>query len=165
MRLLKRITVVFAVIYLLGSSGCATRIGATYDPFLVFPATAQWAWDEGMNRVPQSPSMTALNIRAVVRDTITEGLARRGYTMAPEGGKVDFQVHYQVGIGKIIKPNSVKAYGSLSLTLVDVTTNRNAWVGFVKTPVDVSLSETERRTRLQKNIKKMLSKFPPSQHK
>ena len=101
MRLLVRITLVLAFIALLSASGCTRRIGATYDPFLMFPATAQWAWDEGMNRIPEDPSMAALNIRTLVRETITKGLARRGYALAPKGGKVDFRVHYQVGIGRI----------------------------------------------------------------
>ena len=164
MRLLKRITPVLAVLVLLSSSGCAQkRIGATYDPFVIFPATAQWAWDEGLNRLPTDPSITELNIRSLVRETITKGLARRGYTMSPEDGKVDFRIHYQVGIGRRIGPNSVTGYGSLSLTLVEASTNRDVWVGFVRTNVDVSLSETDRRKRLQKQINKMLRKFPPSQ--
>ncbi len=165
MPLLVRITLVLAFISLLSASGCAKRIGATYDPFLMFPATAQWAWDEGMNRIPEDPSMQALNIRAVVREIITEGLAGRGYTMAPKSGKVDFLVHYQVGIGRRISADSVQGYGSLSLTLVDVSTNRDVWLGFVKTDADVSLPEAQRRKRLQKEIDKMLKKFPPSQSK
>ena len=165
MRLLVRITLVLTFIALLSASGCAKRIGATYDPFLMFPATAQWAWDEGMNRIPEDPSMASLNISTLVRETITKGLARRGYQMAPEGGKVDFRVHYQVGIGRRVKTSSVTAYGSLSLTLVDASTDRDAWVGFVKTDVDVSVSEADRRQRLQKKIDKMLRKFPPAQPK
>jgi len=163
MRSLKRITLILAVLLLLSASGCGRkRVGATYDPFVIFPATAQWAWDEGMNRLPTDPSTVELNLRAVVRDVITEGLAKRGYTMAPEDGKVDFLVHYQVGFGKRIGPDSVKGFGSLSLTLVDVSSNRDAWVGFIKTEVALALSEQDRRRRLQKRVDKMLRKFPPS---
>lgn len=164
MRLTKRITLILAVLALLGSFGCAPkRTGATYDPFVVFPPTAQWAWDEGLNRLPTDPSMEQLNISTIVRDTITVGLAKRGYTMAPEGEKADFLAHYQVGIGRRIDRSSVKGFGSLSLTLVDPSTSRVVWVGFVKTESDMSLSEAERRERLQGNIDRMLGKFPPSQ--
>jgi hypothetical protein len=164
MPLLKRITLVLAAIALLSSFGCGPkRTGATYDPFVVFPATAQWAWDEGLNRVPADQSITDLNIRSIVRDIITKGLAKRGYSMAPDGGKVDYRVHYQVGTGKRIEQTSVKGYGSLSLTLVDASTDQDVWVGFVKTESDVSLSEKDRRKRLQKRVDKMLRKFPPSQ--
>jgi hypothetical protein len=164
MPLLKRITLVLAAIALLSSFGCGPkRTGATYDPFVVFPATAQWAWDEGLNRVPADQSITDLNIRNIVRDIITKGLAKRGYSMAPEGGKVHYRVHYQVGIGKRIEKTSVKGYGSLSVTLVDASTDQDVWVGFVKTESNVSLSETERRKGLQKRVDKMLGKFPPSQ--
>ncbi len=107
MRLLKRNTLVLAVIALLGASGCATKIGATYDPFVIFPATAQWTWNDELNRVPKVPSMETLNIQSIVREAITEGLAERGYTLAPAGGKVDFLVHYQVGLGQVIKKDSV----------------------------------------------------------
>ncbi len=44
--------------------------------------------------------METLNIRSIVREAITEGLAKRGYTLAPAGGKAEFRVHYQVGIGQ-----------------------------------------------------------------
>jgi len=164
MRLQKRITLVLAVLVLLGSSGCGEkRIGATYDPFAIFPATAQWAWEEELNRLPTDPSMTELNIRTLMEEAITKGLAKRGYEMAPAGGEVQFLVHYQVGIAKRIEPNSVKGFGSLSLTLVDPTTNRDVWVGFVKTKADIALSESDRRKRLQKQVDTMLKKFPPSQ--
>jgi hypothetical protein len=76
---------------------------------------------------------------------------------------VDYRVHYQVGTGKRIEQTSVKGYGSLSLTLVDASTDQDVWVGFVKTESDVSLSEKDRRKRLQKKVDKMLGKFPPSQ--
>jgi len=162
MRLLERITLVLAVIVLISSAGCAKRIGATYDPFAIFPATAQWAWDEELNRIPEDQSMTALNIRTLVRETITEVLARRGYVKARSGEKVDFRVHYQVGTGKRVKPYSVKGYSSLSLTFVEVSTNRDVWVGFVKANVDVSISAAKRRMRLLKQVNKMLRKFPPT---
>ena len=87
MRLLKRITLLLAVIALLGCLGCAKRTGATYDPFFLFPATAQWAWDEDLNQVPDDPSIAALNIPTIVRELITEGLASREYVMVPMGGK------------------------------------------------------------------------------
>ena len=160
---LKRITLLLAVITLLGCLGCAKRIGATYDPFFLFPATAHWAWDEELNRIPDDPSMDTLNIPTIVRELITYGLAKRGYMMASEGEKVDFRVHYQIGIGRRISTSSVTGYGSLSLTLVDNTTDRDVWLGFVKTNVDVSVSEANRRMRLEKEINQMLRKFPPSQ--
>ena len=104
-----------------------------------------------------------MHLRPHVREVITNGLAKRGYSMAPEGGKVHYRVHYQVGIGKRIDKTSVKGYGSLSVTLVDASTDQDVWVGFVKTESNVSLSETERRKGLQKRVDKMLGKFPPSQ--
>jgi hypothetical protein len=163
MRLLKQITLLLMVIALLGGAGCAKkRIGATYDPFFLFPATAQWSWDEHLNQVPDNPSIVALNVPTIVRELITEGLAKRGYVMVPKGTKVDFRVHYQVGIGRRVTASSVTGYGSLSLTLVDDTTNRDVWLGFVRTESDVSLPESERRKRLKKQINTMLKKFPPS---
>jgi hypothetical protein len=164
MPLLKRITLVLAAMAVLSSSGCGPkRTGATYDPFAIFPATAQWAWDEGLNRLPVDQSISDLNVRTIVRDVVTEGLAKRGYTMASDGGKVDFRVHYQIGIGTRVDATSAKGYGALNLTLVNATTNQEVWLGFVRTESDVSLSENDRRKRLQKRVDKMLRKFPPSQ--
>ena len=165
MRLQERITLFLVVIALLAASGCSPKIGATYDTFVLFPATAQWAWNEEMNRFPTEPSLETLNIKSAVREAITEGLAQRGYTLAPAGGKVDFRVHYQVGLGQVITQDSVKSYASLSLTLVDTKTDRSAWVGFIKTDADIAIPEAERRKRLQKKMNKMLKNFPPNQPK
>jgi hypothetical protein len=165
MRLLERSTLVLTVIALLGASGCAKKIGATYDPFMVFPATAQWTWNDELNIIPDHPSMKTLNIQSIVREAITEGLANRGYTLAPAGEKVDFRVHYQVGIGQKLKPGSVKSYASLSLTLVDTKTDRSAWVGFIKTDADIATPEAQRRKRLREQMNKMLKNFPPNQPK
>jgi len=163
MRPLKRITLILAVLVLLSASGCGRkRVGATYDPFVIFPATAQWAWDEDMNRLRTDRSTAELNLHTVVRDVITEGLAKRDYTMARESGKADFRVYYRVGLGKRIGPDSVKGFGSLSLTVVDVSSNRDVWVGFITIEVAVARSEQDRRRRLQKRVDKMFRKFPPS---
>ena len=70
-----------------------------------------------MNRIPRDPSIDALNIETLVREAIAEGLASRGYTLAPAGAPVDFRVHYQIGLGQAIRQDSVKSYASLSLTL------------------------------------------------
>jgi len=48
------------------------------------------------------------------------------------------------------------------LTFVEVSTNRDVWVGFVKANVDVSISAAKRRMRLLKQVNKMLRKFPPT---
>ena len=163
MRLIERIALALGVLGLLAASGCTTKIGATYDPFVLFPATAQWTWDEAMNRMPSDPSMAKLNIEAIVRETITASLAERGYTLAPDGGPAHFRTHYQLGLGRVVKQDSVEAYASLSLTLVDTETNRSAWVGFIKTKVHIAVSESERRELLRKRLDKMLEDFPPSQ--
>ena len=164
MSLLKRIAFVLATLALLSASGCGPKnTRATFDPFATFPATAQWAWDEGLNRLPTDQSISELNIRAIVRDVITEGLAKRDYTMASGGAKADYRVHYQVGIGQKINQTSVKGFGSLNLTIVSAKTNQEVWVGFIVIESNVSLSENDRRKRLQKRVDKMLKKFPPSQ--
>jgi hypothetical protein len=162
---LERNILALAVIALLGASGCAKKIGATYDPFVIFPATAQWTWNDELNRIPKDPSMEALNIQSIVREAITEGLAERGYTLAPSGGNVDFRVHYQIGLGQKIEQDSVKSSASLSLTLVDTKTDRSAWVGFIKTGTDIAAPEAQRRKRLREQMNKMLKKFPPNQPK
>jgi hypothetical protein len=109
--------------------------------------------------------METLNIKSIVQEAITEGLAERGYTLAPVGGKVDFRVHYQLGLGQKIKADSVKSYASLSLTLVDTKTDRSAWVGFIRTGVDITIPEAERRKRLRKQMNEMQENFPPNQPK
>jgi len=165
MHLLKRNILVLAVIALLGAGCSAKKIGATYDPFVIFPTTAQWAWNTELIRIPKDPSMKTLNVQDFVQEAITEGLAKRGYTLAPAGGKVDFRVHYQLGLGREIKQDSVKSHASISLTLVDAKTDRSAWVGFIKTGTDIAAPEAQRRKRLREQMNKMLKNFPPTQPK
>jgi hypothetical protein len=165
MHLLKRNTLVLAVIALLGVSGCAAKTGATYDPFAIFPATARWTWNDELNSFPNDPSLETLNIQSMVREIITESLAERGYTLAPAGEEVDFRAHYQFGLGQLIEQDSIKAYASLSLTLVDTKTDRSVWVGFIKTDADIAISEAQRRKRIRKKMDKMLKGFPPNQPK
>jgi hypothetical protein len=163
MRPIERIALALGVLGLLAAAGCAKKIGATYDPFVVFPATAHWSWDEAMNRMPSDPSLAKLDIESIVRETITASLAERGYTLASQGEPVDFRVHYQLGLGQVVKPDSVEGFASLSLTLVDTQTDRAAWVGFIKTRVHVANSESERREQLRKRLDELLKDFPPSQ--
>jgi len=163
MRLRERSTLILAVIVLLGASGCASKTGATYDPFAIFPATAQWTWNDALNSFPKDPSLDTLNIQSMVREVITESLAAHGYTLAPAGGKVDFRAHYQFGLGQVVNQDSVKAYASLSLTLVDAKTGRSAWVGFIKTDADIATPEAERRKRMREKMNEMLKDFPPNQ--
>jgi hypothetical protein len=162
---IERVALTLGVLGLLAVGGCTTKIGATYDPFVLFPATAQWTWDEAMNSMPSDPSMAKLNIEAIVRETIVASLAERGYTLAPDGGTADFRAYYQLGLGQIVNLDSVESFASLSLTFVDTETNRSAWVGFITTRADIAIPDAERRELLRKRLDKMLKDFPPSQPK
>jgi len=145
--------------------GCAKTVGSTHDPLAIFPAQATWVWDEAANRMPSDERLRVLNIDAIIRDTTAEGLAARGYTQAPAGSPAPYLLSYEVGIGRLITTTSASAVGTLSLSLVESESKRRVWVGFIKVDVDTSLTEAQRRERLQGEMQKMLKDFPPSQPK
>jgi hypothetical protein len=145
--------------------GCAKTVGSTYDPLAIFPAQATWAWDDAANRMPSDETLHVLNVDAVIRDTTAEGLSARGYAQAPAGSPAPYLLSYEVGIGRMISTTSASAVATLSLSLVESESKRRVWVGFIKVDVDTSLTEAQRRERLQAEMQELLEDFPPSQPK
>jgi hypothetical protein len=65
----------------------------------------------------------------------------------------------------MISTTSASAVATLSLSLVESESKRRVWVGFIKVDVDTSLTEAQRRERLQAEMQELLEDFPPSQPK
>jgi hypothetical protein len=147
------------------ATGCAKNVGSTYDPLAIFPAQATWSWDPTEIIIPSDERLDTLNINEIVRESIVEGFAERGYTEAPIGSKAPYLLAYEIGIGRTITRTRATAIGSLSVSLVESNSNRRVWVGFIRLDVDTSRTEAERRDLLRREVRNMLRSFPPSQRR
>jgi hypothetical protein len=163
---MKTLNAITLGLLLIVASGCASKkIGSTYDPLAIFPAQATWNWDPSEIQIPSDERLGQLNINAIVRDSIAEGFAERGYTEAPAGTKARYLLSYEVGIGRRISETKAEGFGSLSVSLNEADSKRRVWLGFVKVDIDTSRTEAERRDVLRKDLAEMLKDFPPSQPK
>ena len=142
--------------------GCGgTKVGSTHDPLVVFPAEATWAWDEADNRLPNAEIVRTLDLDSVIREAATAAFAERGYVEASSGAPAQYLLSYDVGLGEVITQTSSRAVGSVSLHLVEARTGHRVWVGFVRTDVDVSRTDAERRSWMRERMRTMLKDFPP----
>jgi hypothetical protein len=148
---------------LFAAGGCAKNVGATFDPLAIFPAQSEWVWDEAASRMPNDERLEQLNVSSIIRDTAAVAFAARGYTQAPAGSDAPYRLSYELGLGRVIEATSARGFGSLSMTLSESKSKRRVWVGFIRVDVDTSMTESERRERLQGEMHKMLEEFPPSQ--
>jgi len=142
--------------------GCSKNIRVNFDPLAIFPATSTWVWNDAKNILPDHPSMEILHIDRLLRAEVEEGFAGRGYTEVPRGSEAEYEMHYEVGLGLQVGGTQRPAVATASIELTEISTGRQVWVGFMKTNVDVSLTEKQRVDRLRRNMRKMLKNFPPS---
>jgi hypothetical protein len=162
MRLWKQLVLAICLIPLFG---CAKNVSSNFDPLAIFPATATWVWDDSKNILPDDPTMVTLEIDRILREVVGEAFSARGYTEAPDGIQPDYLLHYEVGVGIVVDGRQRPPVATGSFELTEFLTGRQVWVGFLTTNVDVTLTEKERTRRLQRELRKMLKNFPPSQRR
>jgi hypothetical protein len=139
-------------------------IGTAYDPLAVFPREGTYAWAEGANFI--SEQVAHLGLAELLPPAVEGALADRGWRKAaPEAA--DLLVSYQVGVTVIVQvatPDSKErsqATGSLSVTLVEPKEKRRLWVGFIEAEVNPSLSQEDRRERIEAALESLFEEFPP----
>lgn len=157
-----QIQIVLAIC-LISFLGCSRTVRYNYDPLAIFPATATWAWNDARNILPAHPSMKTLHVDRIFREVVEDAFAQRGYEMVPRGSEAEYEVHYEIGLGMQVGGKQRPAVATASIELTEIATGRRVWVGFMKTNVDVALSEEQRRNRLEREMRKILRRFPPSQ--
>jgi hypothetical protein len=147
-------------------AGCASdvSIGTAHDPLAVFPRQGTYAWAEGSNVI--SERVAHLGLADLLPPAVEGALASRGWRKAtPEAA--DLLVSYQLGVAsriQIATPDSEersRAVGSLSVALVDPKEKRRLWVGFIEAEVNPSLSQEERRERIEAALESLFEEFPP----
>lgn len=149
-------------IALIPAWGCSgPKVGSTHDPLVVFPAQATWEWDDAANRLPNNELVHTLELDSIIREAATAAFSERGWVEAPAGSAPQYLLSYDVGLGEVISQTQARAVGSVSFHLAEARTGHRVWVGFVRTDVDLSRTEAQRRTWMRDRMRIMLKDFPP----
>jgi hypothetical protein len=98
-RLTSPLTLVAALLatQLLGCMSSDPPVSHAYDPMTLFPATAEFVWDEEANWTPQNASLREEDIGPVIKRLATEAMAVHGYTEA-QTGTPPYRLSYQLTI-------------------------------------------------------------------
>jgi hypothetical protein len=147
-------------------AGCASdgvEVSAAFDPLATFRPQATFAWDEGENKLPSDPRVTALDLGPLLTAAAEEEFAAHGYRPVAPGGSPDYRLSYELIVHTWIGGGNSRSIGSLSLLLVEADTGRRVWLGYTRAEVQVNLTPEERKQRLRAALAKMLAEFPPKQ--
>jgi hypothetical protein len=145
---------------------CASEppIFTAFDPLSTFPATATYVWDDEANTLPDNPNIHETGVGAVVKQLATDGMAKRGYTVA-ESGTPPYRLSYQMEVHTWISQEQSSSTAALALRLTDYLSDRTVWLGTMSIEVDLARSVEERRALLQATFSRLLANFPPGQPK
>lgn len=151
---------------LLASLACASNdaipVSTNYDPLVRFPAQASYVWDEAANSLPDDPAIDRTEMDELLKGVADEAFAARGYRVVASA-PADYRLSYQYSVHTYIGPDVSRAFGSVSVLLVESASGRRVWMGFGRAEIHVGLSPEERRARLADAMARMLEHFPPSQ--
>ena len=144
------------------ASDDAIPVSTNYDPLVRFPAQATYVWDEAANSLPKDAAIDHQTTDALLKDVANEAFAARGYRVVPSA-PADYRLSYQYVVHTYIGPDVSRAFGSVSVLMVESASARRVWMGFGRAEIHVGLSPEERRARLADAMARMLEHFPPSQ--
>lgn len=150
---------------LLLAMGCAKpdfEAATIFDPLASFPAEATIAWDDKANHLPTNPELQPLEYDRLIKQVSNEEFGKRGYTKTTSDS-ADYLISYELTVHRWISTEKTRATGTLSLSLVDTTSNNRVWLGFGRAEVFVGLSEEERIARTRVILTEILGAFPPNQ--
>ena len=155
--------VAFALLALFAcASDDAIPVSSNYDPLVRFPAQATYVWDEAANLLPEDPGFDRAGTDALLKDVANEAFAARGYRVAADAA-AEYRMSYQYRVHTYIGPDVSRAFGSVSVMLVESASNRRVWMGFGRAEIHMGLTPAERRARLADAMARMLHDFPPAQ--
>lgn len=168
-----------------------TKVHTDYDKAFDFGRVRTWAWHpSGAGEVKMAvtaddnPEAVRQRFEPVIKQTVEQGMARRGFVLA-EGGEPDVRVTYylllSVGssaqqMGQFLPAvaawglppfdgatQSVRAMvqGSLVLDVIDPKVANVVWRSVAQGEVKLDRSDAERQDRIRSLLEEMLRKFPP----
>src|SRR5262245_21697205 len=115
----------------LALAGCQSdtaEFTTSFDPLVVFPAKASFAWDASASKLPDDPRIRELNLDPMIREAADGAFAARGWR--PVTGAADFRLAYELGENRWSGPEGTTSVVSLSLFLTDSKNGRRVWSGY-----------------------------------
>jgi hypothetical protein len=165
---MQRLLFVLALAALCSCSSPGIEVGHEYGraSFSGFGPTYAWiemAPGEVPKDAPDSKELTPTpDVLAFIKQCIDQELQAKGYHLGV--GKVDFLVASRTSKKfAVARPTwDLEQYeeGALEVFMIQPDTRELMWRGIARAALDMSLTPTERRDRLQKGIKLMLKSFP-----
>jgi hypothetical protein len=171
-----------------------TDIRTDADPAFSFAGLKTWAWHpDGAGDVRQAisqdtdPKAIAARVDPIILPAVEHELKARGFTRTT--GTADLYVHYYMlatvnqmsqYMGQFVAPlpawglppfapvtTALEIYpvGTLILDITVPATNAIVWRGSAQRKIDLEKPDKERRQILERAIRDLLKKFPPTQGK
>jgi hypothetical protein len=146
---------------LLACTSSRPQVSTAIDPWTNFPANATFVWDEAADREPDDAWIRELRFGPRLRRLTTEVLAERGYREV-EAEPADYRVSYQLSIFTGISDDPARSVASLSILLIEASSNQRVFVGFARATPQLEDPEEARDARLRTLVEQMFAGFPPS---
>src|SRR5215471_3354753 len=159
---LHRPIALLASLFTLGLVACQSdtaEFSTSYDPLVVFPQQASFAWDPAASKLPDDPRIRELDLDPLIRQAADGAFAARGWR--PVSGAADFRLAYELGENRWNGSEGSTSVVSLSLFLTDAKSGRRVWSGYGRAEVQPGLTRDERGKRLRAALDRMLQGFPP----
>ena len=159
---IRRPSTLLAALLALALAACQSdtaEFSTSYDPLVVFPKNASFAWDATASRLPDDPRIRELELDPLIREAADGAFAARGWR--PVRGAADYRLAYELGENRWTGPDGSTSMVTLSLFLVDAKSGRRVWSSYGRAEVQPGLTREERAKRLRATLDRMLEAFPP----
>jgi hypothetical protein len=153
-------------------------VRTSYSPDAKFPAGSKYAFVEYASDSEQRPEVASVEQR--IQTALGDQLKKKGFKPA-KYSDVDFFVAYNVGlqheinvlaakskepgnnwIGVLVIPNDYVS-GALLVQMIDAKSMEPTWLGIFNTDITLtSVSEKQKKQRVEYAVKELLMTFPPS---
>jgi hypothetical protein len=178
---MRRYLHVYGILLLVVVAACrSAQVGYDYDRGADFSRYRSYAWVSTGQKATGDKRLDSSLVDARIRRAIDSQLRAKGYAVSA-GGSPDFLVAYHTGMKDLMKGASTQNYigdrahgtfttisdvqpyheGTLTLDIVDATSQRLVWQASVRADVDQSLDPKERDSRMEDVVRAMLAHFPP----
>jgi len=152
-------------------------VAADIDPHADFSSYQTYAWDPDHTDSTGDPRMDDTDFDSWVRSFVADGLVARGLRETQESS-ADLLIHYHASVHQrfdVYTVDSERGYeyhgeeeqlfdyeeGTLVLCMVDRSTSRVVWRGYVHTNVEGVMDDPELiEERLTEAVHKVLERFP-----
>lgn len=156
------------------TAGTYTSVSA---PDMEFPANALFSWAPGKSRVYDDPRFKDVDLNTMLRSSIEESLASRGYHVVQRGGsyeisfvaaleralsdaELDAQFGINPGLPTKVKTGQTYEKGTIIIDVSDPEAQRSLWRSAMQGYIAQKLSTRNRKERVRRIVEQMFNNFP-----